>query len=118
MGIVEEALEHAEREVKSPVPMAKREACDKAFLAVIKAVDDYLIARGFPEPERHSDRFRYVRELEKSDPRVAKVELSEKLGARFGKSHEACFYGGAIELAEEEVQKAKELVKIIKSLPR
>jgi len=118
MSVVQEALEYAEREVKSPIPMAKREACDKAFLAIIKAIDEYLVIRGYPEPERHGERFGYVRDLEKNDPRVAKVELSEKLGARFGKAHEACFYGGRIELAEEEVAKAREMIKIIGGLPK
>jgi hypothetical protein len=117
MGVVEEAIEHAEREVKSPAPMAKREACDKAFLAVIKAVDEYLVARGYPEPERHGERFGYVRDLEKKDPRIAKIGLSERLGARFGLSHEACFYGGRIEFAEDEIKKSKALIKLIKDLP-
>jgi len=118
LGVVEEALEHASREVKSPAPMAKRNACDKAFLAVIKAFDEYLIARGYPEPERHGDRFSYVRDLERKSPKLAKLRLSDKLGARFSLSHEACFYDGKIELAEEEIEKSKELVKIIQGLPR
>ena len=118
MSIVEEAIEHAEREVKSPAPMAKRNACDKAFLAVIKAVDEYLIARGYPEPERHGDRFGYIRDLEKKDPHVAKSGLSERVGARFGLSHEACFYDGKIELAEDEIEKSKSLIEMIRGLPR
>jgi len=118
MSVVEEALEHAEREVKSPIPMSKRNACDEAFLAAVKAIDEFLVKRGYPEPERHGERFRYLRYLESADPEVARAELSEKLGARFGKAREACFYGGEIELAEEEVRKSRELVELIRSLSK
>jgi len=117
MDVVEKAIEHAEREVKSPAPMVKREACNKAFLAVTKAVDEFLVARGYPEPERHADRFSYVHDLEKKDPHVAKTGLSDRLGARFGLSHEACFYGGRIEFAEDEIRKSKALIKLIRDLP-
>ena len=115
MDVIEEAIEHAEREVKSP--MAKREACDKAFLTVMKAIDEYLVARGYPEPERHGERFGYVRDLEKKDPSIAKIGLTERLGARIGLSHEACFYDGRIEFAEDEIKKSKALIKLIKDLP-
>jgi hypothetical protein len=37
---------------------------------------------------------------------------------RYGLSHEACFYGGRVELAEEEVEKSKELFKLVESLSK
>ena len=118
MGIVEEALEHAEREVKSPIQMVKREACDKAFLAVIEAVDEYLIERGYPKPERHGERFGYLHDLERKSPKLKKIGLSDQVGARFGLSHEACFYGGRVELAKEEIVKSRKLIELIRSLPK
>ncbi len=114
MSEIEEALALAEEEVRSPVAMRRRNACDKAFLAVIKAVDQLLVKHGYPEPERHGERFAYLRELESKVPEVGKAELSEKLGARFGKAHVACFYEGRVELAREEVEKARWLVEEIK----
>ena len=118
MGVVEEAIEHAEREVKSPIQMAKREACDKAFLAVIYAVDEYLVERGYPKPERHGERFAYLHDLELKSPKLKEIGLSDRVGARFGLSHEACFYDGHVELAEDEIDKSKKLIKLIRSLPK
>jgi len=118
MGIVEEAMEHAEHEVKSSAPMVKREACDKAFLAVIKAVDEYLVERGYPEPERHGERFSYIRDLENKSPKLKKIGLSDQVGARFGLSHEACFYEGRTEFAQDEIVKSRKLIELIRSLPK
>jgi len=113
MSEVEEALALAEVEVKSPAAMRRRDACDKAFLAVVKAVDCLLVKYGYPEPERHGERFAYLRDLESKVPEISKAELSEKLGARFGKAHVACYYEGKIELAQEEVEKARQLIEEI-----
>ena len=113
MSEVEEALVLAEVEVKSPAAMRRRDACDKAFLAVAKAVDSLLVKYGYPEPERHGERFAYLRDLESKVPEMSKAELSEKLGARLGKAHVACFYEGKIELAQEEVEKARQLIEEI-----
>ncbi|MGQ9460274.1 MAG: hypothetical protein ACUVRA_03465 [Candidatus Bathyarchaeaceae archaeon] len=103
-------------EVKSPAAMRRRDACDKAFLAVIKAADKLLVKHGYPEPERHGERFAYLQELESKVPEIGRAELSEKLGARFGKVHIACFYEGKVELAQEEVEKARKLVREIEEL--
>lgn len=111
MSVVEEALREAEVEARSPVAMRRRNACDKAFLAAIKAVDRLLVEHGYPEPERHGERFAYLRELESKVPEIGAAELSEKLGARFGKAHVACFYEGKTELAQEEVRRARKLVE-------
>ena len=113
MSEVDEALALAEEEARSSAPMRRRDSCNKAFLAVIKAVDQLLVKRGYPEPQRHGDRFAYLRELESKVPEIGKAELSEKLGARFSKAHVACFYEGKVELAEEEVGKARKLVEEI-----
>jgi len=114
MSVVEEALREAETEARSPATIRKRDACDKAFLATIKAVDELLVKYGYPEPERHGERFAYLRDLESRVPEISKAELSEKLGARFGKAHVACFYEGRVELAQEEVEKARQLVEEVK----
>lgn len=116
MSVVEEALREAEIEVRSPMDIRKRDACEKAFLAVIKAVDQLLIKHGYPEPQRHGERFGYLRELERKVPEIGEAQISEKLGARFGKAHVACFYEGRVELAIEEVEKARQLVEEIKRL--
>lgn len=62
MSEIKEALALAEEEVRSPIAMHRRNGCDKAFLAVIQAVDQLLIQYGYPEPERHGDRFAYLRQ--------------------------------------------------------
>jgi hypothetical protein len=114
MSEIEEALALAREEARSSVAMRRRDACNKAFLAVIKAIDQLLVKYGYPEPERHGERFAYLRELESKVPEIGRAELSEKLGARFGKAHVACFYEGRVELAQEEVEKALLLVEEIK----
>ena len=109
--LVAEALRKAEAEVRSREEIDKRNACDKAFLAVIKAVDEFLGRRGYPVPRDHRERFRFLRELEERDPRVREMGIVDRLGARFHLAHELCFYGGEVEFAEDEVEKAKKLVE-------
>jgi len=62
------------------------------------------IVKAFKQVEK---RFGYLRELEEKVPRIGGAQISEKLGARFGKAHVAYFCGGRIELAAEEVKKAR-----------
>jgi hypothetical protein len=109
--LVAEALGKAEAEVRSREEIDKRNACDKAFLAVIKAVDDFLSRRGYPIPRDHRERFKFLRELEEKDARVREMGIVDRLGARFHLAHELCFYGGEVEFAEDEVEKAKKLVE-------
>ncbi|MEA2090153.1 MAG: hypothetical protein U9O89_05285 [Thermoproteota archaeon] len=99
MSEIEEALASAEEEPRSTVAMRRRNAYDKAFLAVIKAVDQLLVKHGYPKPERRGERFAYLRELESKVPEIGGVELSEKFGARLDKAYVACFYEGKVELA-------------------
>jgi len=47
------------------------------------------IVKAFNQVEK---RFGYLRELEEKVPRIGEAQISEKLGARFGKAHVACFY--------------------------
>ncbi|MBS7637561.1 hypothetical protein KEJ49_01545 [Candidatus Bathyarchaeota archaeon] len=65
----------------------------RLFQAVIKAVDQLLVKHGYPEPERHGERFAYLRELKLiiQSPKSARLN-SERLGARFGKAHVSCSY--------------------------
>ena len=116
METIERAAGQEKSDVKSPISMKKREACTKAFLDLTTAVDEYLLTRTCPEPKCHADRFGYAYDLEKKDPCVAEIGLSERLGARFDLFHEACFHD-SMEFAEDEIKKSKALTKIFKELP-
>jgi len=84
------------KERAKPDPLKKRQACEKGWLAVTEAIDQYLAQHGIHIPkgsaETHVKRTKALADLvgiipEAESLSVIVSEIADKL-------HGACFYGG------------------------
>jgi hypothetical protein len=71
--ILSKAFEELREGVKSGDMLKIRDACEKGWLATVKAVDALLLSYGFEETKTHVDRRRKLRDLSKKVHKV--VEL-------------------------------------------
>ncbi len=104
------AMEELERAEKLRDVLLYRNAADKAFLALIVAINEYIrIVKGVV-PRSHSERRRMLREIGREDLRALYSDIMKTL-------HEEAFYEGVYQ--PEEVRYAMKLVaKIIDELER
>ncbi len=85
--ILNYAYEELERAEKLRDILLYRNAADKAFLALIVAINEYVrLIRGFV-PKSHSERRRVLREIGREDLRAIYSDLMKTL-------HEEAFYEG------------------------
>ena len=84
------------QERKSDDPLKKRQACEKGWLAVVEAIDEFLAENKFfiPKgtPDAHIKRSAALDEIVIRDPSM--WELRQKYFSIQGSLHGACFYGG------------------------
>lgn len=91
--ILNYAREELERAEKLRDFLLYRNAADKAFLALIVAVNEYVRSvKGFV-PKSHSERRRVLREMGREDLRALYSDLMKTL-------HEEAFYEGIYQLEE------------------
>ncbi len=102
--ILSYAMEELERAEKLRDMLLYRNAADKAFLALIVAVNEYIrMVRGVV-PESHSERRRILREIGREDLRALYSDIMKTL-------HEEAFYESVYQ--PEEVRYAMKLVERI-----
>ena len=84
------------QERESDDPLTKQQACEKGWLAVVTAVDEFLATKGGfikeGEPDAHVQRAKALSDIAFQDPSLWK--LSEKVSVVAESLHGACFYGG------------------------
>ncbi len=98
------AFEELERAEKLKDFLLYRNAADKAFLALIVAINEYIrIVKGVT-PRSHSERRRILREMGREDLRAIYSDLMKTL-------HEEAFYEGVYQ--PDEVRYAFEKVRKI-----
>ncbi len=77
-------------------PLKKRQACEKGWLAVTEAVDQFLATKGkFVKkdvPEAHSDRKAFLAILAATSPEME--QLADKVSKIADQLHGGCFYEG------------------------
>ena len=95
------AVEELERALKLNDFFLYRNAADKAFLALVVAVNEYLRARTGVTPRSHGERRRMLRQLGREDLRALYSDLMKTL-------HEEAFYEGIYQ--PDEVRYAVEKV--------
>jgi len=95
-----------------------RDACEKGWLAAVKAVDALLVRYGYGEAATHADRRRKLRDLASKLAAVSKLGIYDRVEARRSVLHSDGFYGGVLapEEAEEELKKVEKLIEDIESL--
>jgi uncharacterized protein (UPF0332 family) len=95
-----------------------RDACEKGWLATVKAIDALLLSYGFGEARTHVDRRRKLRDLSKRVHEVAELGIYDRVEARRSMLHSDGFYSGILthEEVEEELRKVEELVEDVEKL--
>jgi hypothetical protein len=92
----QEIYEEALKERAKPDPLKKRQACEKGWLAVTEAVDQFLATKGKfvkkGSPDSHAKRNAFLAELASTDPAIDQLgifvsQIADQL-------HGTCFYAG------------------------
>ena len=92
----QEIYQEALKERANPDPLKKRQACEKGWLAVTEAVDQFLATKGQyvrrGMAEAHGDRTDFLLTLAGSEPEIA--QLAAKVSQVADQLHGICFYAG------------------------
>jgi len=103
--ILNYAKEEFEKAIKLNDVFLYRNAADKAFLALVIAINAYISAVEGVEPSSHSERRRILRKIGREDLRVLYSDLMSTL-------HEEAFYEGVYQPDEVEyaIRKVEEVI--------
>jgi Archaeal PaREP1/PaREP8 family. len=103
--ILSYAKEEFEKAVKLNDVFLYRNAADKAFLALVIAINAYISAVEGVEPSSHSERRRILRKIGREDLRALYSDLMSTL-------HEEAFYEGVYQPDEVEyaIRKVEEVI--------
>jgi uncharacterized protein (UPF0332 family) len=111
--LAEEILGYAEEEFRRALEtkdiLLYRNAADKAFLALVIAVNGFIVSRAGLTPRSHSDRRRFLRELGREDLRAIYSDLMRTL-------HDEAFYEGIYDPEEVKyaIKKVRDVIDEIK----
>jgi HEPN domain-containing protein len=103
--ILNYAKEEFEKAIKLNDVFLYRDAADKAFLALVIAINAYISAVEGVEPSSHSERRRILRKIGREDLRALYSDLVSTL-------HEEVFYEGVYQPDEVEyaIRKVEEVI--------
>jgi len=112
------AFEELREGVRSGDVLRIRDACEKGWLATVKAVDALLLSYGFEETKTHVDRRRKLRDLSKKVHEVVELGIYDRVEARRSTLHSDGFYSGILtpEEVEEELGKVGKLIEDVEKL--
>jgi uncharacterized protein (UPF0332 family) len=112
------AFEELREGVKSGNVLRIRDACEKGWLATVKAVDALLLSYGFEEAKTHVDRRRKLRDLLGKVHEVAELGIYDRVEARRSTLHSDGFYSSILthEEVEEELRKVEKLIEDVEKL--
>jgi len=116
--ILSRAFEELRDGVKSGDALRVRDACEKSWLATVKAAAAPLLSYGFEESKTHVDRRRKFRDLSKKVRKVAELEIYDRVKARRSTLHSDGLYSGILthEEVEEELRKVEKLIEDVDKL--
>ena len=122
IGLAEDFYRRACEEFKSSQAkgdtLGIRDSAEKAWNAVVQAVNALILKRVGRLPSSHFERRRILREIEVKDSKVSELGLLDRYMARCKVLHGETFYEGIIDLEQlkTEMEKTKKLMEDIKSL--
>ena len=116
--VLYKAFEELREGVRSGDVLRIRDACEKGWLATVKAVDALLLSYGFEETKTHVDRRRKLRDLSKKVREVVELGIYDRVEARRSMLHSDGFYSGILthEEVEEELRRVEKLVEDVEKL--
>jgi len=113
IALAEEALGYAEEEFRRALEIKDillyRNAADKAFLALVIAVNGFIVLRTSAIPRSHSDGRKFLRELGREDLRAIYSDLMRTL-------HDEAFYEGVYDPEEVKyaIKRVRDVIEEIK----
>lgn len=95
-----------------------RDSAEKAWNAVVQAVDALILKYVGKIPSSHFERRRILRELEEADRRIESLGILDRYMSRYKVLHGETFYEGIIDMEQlkVEMEKVGKFIKDIKSL--
>ena len=116
--VLSKAFEELREGVRSGDVLRIRDACEKGWLATVKAVDALLLSYGFEETKTHVDRRRKLRDLSKKVHEVVELGIYDRVEARRSMLHSNGFYSNILthEEVEEELKKVEKLIEDVEKL--
>jgi len=116
--VLSKAFEELREGVKNEDMLRIRDACEKGWLATVKAVDALLLSYGSEEAKTHVDRRRKLRDLSKKIHEVIELRIYDRVEARRSTLHNDDFYSGILthEEVEEELRKVEKLIEDVEKL--
>jgi hypothetical protein len=98
--LYERALGEFEEAVARNDVIGIRDSAEKAWNAVVQAINALIIYYTGVTPMSHFERRRKLRELERSVREVGELRLADRYMARFGVLHGETFYEGVIDVEQ------------------
>jgi len=112
------AREEMNRSLEKGDTMLLRDACEKGWLAIVKATDALLESRGLGKRESYKDRRDKLWKLTGKDHAIEALGLEDIFGARESILHIHGFYDGMVsyERANEELEKVERYLNDVENL--
>jgi hypothetical protein len=98
--LYERALREFEEAVAGNDVIGIRDSAEKAWNAVVQAINALIVYYTGVTPMSHFERRRKLRELERSVREVGELGLADRYVARFGVLHGETFYEGVIDVEQ------------------
>jgi len=98
--LYERALREFEEAVARNDVIGIRDSAEKAWNAVVRAINALIIYYTGVTPMSHFERRRKLREFERSVREVGELGLADRYVARFGVLHGETFYEGVIDVEQ------------------
>jgi hypothetical protein len=98
--LYERALREFEEAVARNDVIGIRDSAEKAWNAVVQAINALIVYYTGVTPMSHFERRRKLRELERSVREVGELGLADRYVARFGVLHGETFYEGVIDIEQ------------------
>ncbi len=116
--VYHESRNELDRAIKLQKPILLRDACEKAWLAVVEAANLLFAKKGIHEAISHSDRREKLWKLEQEDPKLRELGIYDRVNARAFTLHIQGFYEGSVheDSLSIELDKVRKLVEDIKAL--
>jgi len=120
--MAEDFYDRARREFNGVIAkvdvLAVRDSAEKAWNAVVQAVNALVLKYMERIPSSHFERRKMLREIEGKDKRVEELEILDRYMARYKVLHGETFYEGIIDIEQlkTEMEKVKKLIEDIKLL--
>jgi HEPN domain-containing protein len=116
--LYERALRDFEEAIVKNDVIGIRDSAEKAWNAVVQAINALLLHYTGVMPRSHFERRKMLRELERSVREVGELGLSDRYMARFKILHGETFYEGVIDIEQlkDEMVKVKKIIEDVEKL--